>query len=285
MDTQRHSDTQPEVSPPSSMAKRLIYRVLRLVIFVYLGLLLLAVAFEKQLVYHGTPTSLNYQYPGCEEHTIRTRDDVSLHAISIPHPASDRWAIFFHGNAGNLEHRVGFLKELSFQLQRNVFAVDYRGFGKSGGSPSEDVLIHDAEEFVDYAIEHLGLLPEECFVVGRSLGGGVAVQLASKQRFEALILINTFTSLPDVASEIYPFLPTQQIMRNRFDSLSIADTIQIPVFQTHDRQDEIISFKNGRALYDNFKAPKDFWIHENATHNTAMPAEFYQALKRFLRSL
>lgn len=259
--------------------------MLRIVIFVYLGLLLLAITFENQLVYHGTPTESSYQYPGCDEHTIRSRDGVSLHAISIPYPESDRWVIFYHGNAGNLEHRVGFLKELSFQLQRNVFAVDYRGFGKSEGSPSEVALLHDAEDFIDYAVDNLGLRLEHSYIVGRSLGGGLAVQLASKLRFEAMILINTFTSLPGVAKEIYPFLPTHQIMRNRFDSLSVADKIQIPVFQTHDSQDEIVSFENGRTLYDKFKSPKTFWIHENASHNTALPKEFYHALKRFLHSL
>ena len=263
----------------------MLFRSLRIVIFVYLGLVLLAIAFEKQLVYHGTPTDSAHRYPGFEEHFISSQDGVLLHGISIDFPVSDKWAIFFHGNAGSLEHRVGFLKELSFKLKRNVLAVDYRGFGKSEGSPSEHALISDAVDFTNYAMEHLTLRPEESYLVGRSLGGGVALQLATKYTFEAMILVNTFTSLTDVASELYPFLPTQQIMRNRFDSILVAEQLQIPVFQTHDTQDEIIPYHNGRALYDRFVTKKAFWVHEDASHNTALPAEFYRALNRFLNAL
>ena len=246
---------------------------------------MLAVTFETQLVYHGTPTDSAYRHPGCEEHFIRSVDGVLLHGISIEFPPSDKWALFFHGNAGSLKHRVGFLKELSFELSRNVIAVDYRGFGKSEGFPSEEVLISDAEEFVHYAKKHLGLRTEECYLVGRSLGGGVAMQLATKHNFEAMILINTFTSLPDIASELYPFFPTHQIMRNRFDSLQLANQISIPVFQTHGTRDKIIPYHNGRTLHNEFNTPKAFWVHQHASHNTALPPDFFRALNKFIGGL
>ena len=285
MDTQRHSNGQDRTTTRSSRIRQYFYRSLRIICGVYIGLVLLAIVFETDLVYHGTPTDSAYHHPGCEEHFIRSRDGVLLHAISVDFPLSDKWALFFHGNAGSLKHRVGFLKELSFELKRDVMAVDYRGFGKSEGMPSEGVLISDAEEFIHYAKEQLGLRTEQCYIVGRSLGGGVAMQLATKHDFEAMILINTFTSLPDVASELYPFLPTHQIMRNRFDSLLVANRIKVPVFQTHGTLDEIIPYQNGRTLHEGLNSPKAFWLHQNASHNTALPPEFFRAFNRFIDAL
>ena len=282
MSTQRHSNPEQSVIALSSSFKSRVLRTFKLLSAVYLGLSLLAIIFESHLVYHGVSTPRDFHYAGCEEHYIRSEDEVTFHAISYKHPNSQHWAIFFHGNAGNLEHRLGFLKELSFETKRNVLAVDYRGFGKSDGSPSETYLKADADSLIRYAEEELRIKLAETYLIGRSLGGGVAVELASKHTFKALILINTFTSLPDVASELYPFLPTHLIMRNRFNSLAITDQIQIPVFQTHGTKDELIPFHNGRQLYDQFEAHKDFWVHKNGTHNSVLPGEFYRNLKQFL---
>src|SRR5439155_18346402 len=117
---------------------------------------------------------------------------------------------------------------------------------------------------------------------GKSLGGGVATHLASRKDHRALALVKTYTSLPDVGSRLYPFLPVRLLMRNRFDSLSrIADCCH-PVFVAHGTTDELIPFALGEQLYAAAREPKEFLAMPNHGHNDPFPEEFYTALADFL---
>ena len=152
---------------------------------------------------------------------LTSADGTHIHGWWIP-AKSDRAILYFHGNAGNLSWRGPSIVNLRDALDASVLIIDYPGYGKSEGSPSEQGCYAAADAAYDWLIGEKKIAPRKLSIYGASLGGGVAVDLASRKEHRALILVKTFTSLPDAASSLYWWLPVpkQALMTNRFDSLS-----------------------------------------------------------------
>lgn len=285
METQRESKSQIKTKVVIKPIRNICARVARILIAVYAGILILAVCFESQLVYHPSQLAAEYRFSGFEEHFVSVTSNHTLHAISFSIPSADKWVIFFHGNAGNLASRQGFIKELALRLKRNILAIDYRGYGKSTGSPSEEALFSDSLEIGNYANTELGIRFDDTLVMGRSLGGAVAVYFASYNEVEAVALINTFTSLPDVALNLYPFLPTNFLMRNQYEVEGRASTLTAPVFQAHAQNDELVPFEIGERLHHAIESEKELFVLKGAGHNSSMPPEYFHRLTAFLKKL
>ena len=210
-----------------------------------------------------TPADLGLPY---EDVRIRTSDGVTVHGWMVPCDASDVTLLFFHGNAGNIGDRVENIRRLH-QIGLRVFILDYRGYGLSEGSPSEQGLYEDAQAAYAHLLSRDDVDPERIAIFGRSLGGAVAVDLASRVPCWRLILESTFTSASDMAGHILPILPLGRLVTERFDSASKIDKVRAPLLQFHGTQDEIIPYRLGRKLHASAREPKEFVPIPGATHN------------------
>lgn len=193
------------------------------------------------------------------------------------------WVVQFHGNGGNISGRVGHLA-LFQKLGFNGVVFDYRGYGKSRGRPSEPGLFEDALAVRTYLLEEQNVGPDNLVYFGESLGGGVACALAEKHPPAGLILKSTFTSVPDVGAEVYPFLPVRILARNRFASKSRVPTFQFPILVVHGRGDEVVPFHHGQRLFELANEPKQ-WLEIGGGHNTGpleLGSEFATTVQEFV---
>jgi uncharacterized protein len=218
-----------------------------------------------------------------EDVTLTTADGLALHAWYLPHPAPRGVLLFCHGNAGNISHRLDSL-QIFHRLGLAVLIFDYRGYGRSEGSPSEDGTYRDAEAAWRHLVEERGVAPAQIVLFGRSLGAAVAAELASRHTPGALILESAFTSVPDLAAELYPFLPARRLARFRYDAQSALRGVAAPVLIVHSPEDEIIPIHHGRRLYDAAAEPKAF-LEIRGDHNFGFVLsgrEYVDGLDRFL---
>lgn len=202
----------------------------------------------------ATPADRGLEF---EPLSIPTGDGETLDGWFIPAGEARGTLLFFHGNAGNISHRLDSVG-LFHRLGLNVLIFDYRGYGRSSGKPSEAGLYRDAEAAWRYLTGERATPADEIVLFGRSLGGAVAVWLAGRVRPAGLIVESSFTSVPDMGAEIYPWLPVRLLARNRFDSRARIGGVRVPVLIIHSRQDEIIPFRHGRRLFEAAAEPKQF---------------------------
>ncbi|HYO98983.1 MAG TPA: alpha/beta hydrolase [Pyrinomonadaceae bacterium] len=193
--------------------------------------------------------------------------------------------LFLHGNAGNISHRYEIIEGL-VKLPVNVLVIDYRGYGKSEGSPSEQGLYADARAAWDYLTNVRGIPAARIVIYGESLGGAVAIDLASKVSACGLVVQSSFTSIADMAAEVLPLAP-RFLLRTKMDSLSKIAQVSCPKLFIHSEADEIVPYRLGRRLFDAAHAPKQFYDVKNAPHNLTFDiggAAFYEALRNFVNS-
>ena len=173
--------------------------------------------------------------------------------------------LFFHGNAGNISHRMETISYLlSFDV--NIFIFDYRGYGQSDGSPNEEHIYADAQAAYDWLINQKGCQPDEMILFGRSLGGVVAVDLATHVTCRGLIVEASFTSAEDMGKKMFPFFPVTLLLRYKLDSINKIANISCPVLITHSPEDDIVPYEFGRQLFAAAKPPKKF-VQLAGTHN------------------
>jgi len=208
-----------------------------------------------------------------EEVAPVTSDGVRLHGWYLPAPDTSRGStrgpargavVFLHGNAGNVEHRIESARTF-LEMGLDCLLVDYRGYGRSEGRPSEEGLYLDAEAAHDLARAR-GVPADRIVAYGESLGGAVAVELARRRPLAGLIVESSFRSLPELASGIYPWLPVRWLSRARFESEAKIANLDVPVLIVHSPADEIVPFEHGRTLFERAVAPKEF-LETEAGHN------------------
>ncbi len=229
-----------------------------------------------------TPADVGLDY---EDVWIDTADGVRLHGWYVP-GYSSRVLLFFHGNAGNISHRLESLQQFR-SLGLSTLIVDYRGYGQSKGRPTENGLYIDAEAAWKYLTRTRGLEPQSIILFGRSLGGSVAAWLAARKRPLALIVESSFTSVPDVAGEIYPWLPVRWLSRLRHATRDYVASANCPVLVVHSRDDEIIPFHHGEAIFDAAPQPKSLLVLSGG-HNDAFILDsknYLDGLSSFLADL
>lgn len=176
----------------------------------------------------------------------------------------DWLVIFAHGNAGNISHRQSFYQTW-LHLGFNVLAFDYRGYGASEGRPSESGTYEDLRSVLDWALKN-GFPQERILLLGKSLGGGVASEVAGDGNSAGLILHSTFTSIPDIGAELFPFLPVRWLATILHDTYGKLHDLQQPVLILHSRSDSLISFHHAERNYSAAQSPK--WLFEiSGDHN------------------
>ena len=174
-----------------------------------------------------------------------------------PGNTNNKTILFMHGNAGNISHRLETI-QIYHQLGFNFLIFDYRGFGNSSGSPSEKGTYLDAKAAWDYLINEKNTKAEDIIIVGRSLGGGVASEMAKRSKPAMLVLESTFISMPKISQEHYPFMPTNLIVKHRYDTINKLSDIECPVVVIHSKDDEVVPFSHGKLLYKSANKPKSF---------------------------
>jgi len=261
------------------------------VLFLFLvGVVLLAMttnALERRLIYFpsrdlvGDPSQLGLSYLD-----IRTaaRDGIVLHGWFIPQPGAHHTLLIFHGNAGNISHRLPWLQMLH-EIGAHVMILDYRGYGRSQGQPSEKGLYLDARAAYDWWSRERAADRSRLILVGESLGGAVCIDLAASVPVDGLILQCTFTSARDMAKILFPLGLLQPLTGVRFDSAAKIGNIRCPKLFIHGDSDEVVPFRLGRELFDKALPPKEFFEVPGAGHNdlvwTAGPA-YAERVRDFL---
>lgn len=229
------------------------YAVFSLVIFFYQSnLLYYPEAPTRQVT--TTPKAAGLAYERVE---FLTEDGVRLDGWFVPAKDARGVLLHFHGNAGNISHRLGSIQIFN-RLRLSTFIFDYRGYGRSEGEVSEQGTYRDADAAWRYLTEVRGVPKEKIVLFGRSLGGAVAAYAASRHRPAALILESVFTSVPDVAARIYWYLPVRLLARFGYETKEFLRSVAAPVLIVHSRGDEIIPFRHGSELFEIANAPKRF---------------------------
>lgn len=221
-----------------------------------------------------------------EEAFFQTELGNTVHGWFCEHHQPRAVILICHGNG---EHVAYMAKELEFLRERyqcSVMAFDYRGYGKSTGRPFEEGVLADGEAAVKWLANRTGLTPDSIVLWGRSLGGAVAVHIASKIGARGLVLDRTFNSMVDVAACHYPWLPVRWLLSNRYPSEIRIRAYAGPLIQFHGKRDEIVPFSLGARLFD--AAPslrKQFVASEVLTHNEPWPEPFHEAVEQFIDDL
>lgn len=256
--------------------------------FGYVGLLSMLLLLENFLVYQPTTADRHWQPPppgaGIQDQYLTSTDGNRIHAWWCPAKNSEHALLYCHGNAGNLSHRGSSIAKLRDILGASVLIIDYPGYGRSTGRPSEQGCYAAADAGYAWLTDEAKIAPRKIILYGGSLGGGVVTDVASRKEHRALVLIKTFTSLPDAASHLYWWLPAPKrlLMRNQFDNLGKLRSIHRPIFIAHGTADTLIPFTQGERLFAAANEPKRFFSMPGMDHNDGLPEEMFVELKKFL---
>lgn len=270
------------------------FAVVIILFILYIRYLECSTLFAPSKIIEATPADLGLSF---EDIHFNTEDNVTLNGWFIPAAEavdvsrmrkSTRRStlLFLHGNAGNIGDRLGKLA-FFFQMGVNVFIFDYRGYGKSQGNPTENGIYKDAVAAYEYLLTRSkDVDPKNIVAYGASLGGVVAIDLATKRELSGVIVDSAFTSARDMAKEIYPFLPSFFIQL-KLDSIVKIKYVTIPKLFFHSKQDEIVPFALGEKLYRAAPSPKKF-LQIRGTHvnaHTESAEEFVKGITDFLSGL
>jgi hypothetical protein len=243
---------------------------------------------ENALLYHPMAAKTGWVAPPAghpvEDVWVQTKDG-RIHGWWFSRPGATGALLYCHGNAGNLSHRGPFIPELLDALNESVLIFDYPGYGKSEGKPSEAGCYAAADAMYDWLTQTKQVRGERVILYGKSLGGGVATDVAVRRPHRALVLVKSFTSIPDMAQRQFPFLPARWLVRNRFDNLDKLPRCQRPVAIAAGDRDELVPLWIGEKLLAAVSCPKRFFLLKGSRHNDPLPADFLADLAAFLHSI
>ncbi len=267
---------------------RRLGRGLRWVGCAYLGVLILMMSLERMMVYPA-PTAEPADVHASDHQAVDvyfvSADGTQLHGWYFPSSSSKGQLMYCHGN-GDMVLRLGNLCEhLRQSTGYDIFVFDYRGYGLSAGKPYEAGVLADARAARKWLADQTNVAEDQIVLMGRSIGGGVAVDLAASDGAAGLVLQNTFSSLPAVAAAQFPWLPVRWLMRNRYNSIAKIADYHGPLLQSHGDADRLVPISQARQLYEAANSPKSFFLIEGGDHNDPEPAAYWTTLSEFLRDL
>lgn len=222
----------------------------------------------SRLVYHpdrdmrGAPADQGLPYESVD---FETQDGMTLSGWWLPACKQRGVVLFCHGNAGNISHRLDSLLIFN-KLGLSTFIFDYRGYGKSGGRPSERGTYLDAKAAWNHLVQTRKIPPEDIVIFGRSLGGSIAAWLAEDHHPRMLVVESSFTSLRDMVKDRFPWFPARLLRNYQYDTRQYLQKTRCPVLIIHSRDDEFIPLRHGQELYEVAKGPKEF-LEISGSHN------------------
>ncbi len=247
--------------------KKILIRILRTIALAYVLGIIVLFFLEPYLLFPGSPIIAGepqkYGLLNFKKITLNTGDGVTITGWFKQTSRKRKTIIYFYGNGDSLANYPSFFKKLG-DAGYSVLAINYHGYSDSGGKPSETALYDDSMAALKFAEQ---FTPEkDIILVGRSLGSGVATDLASKTKPGGLVLISAFTSIPDVAANIYPFLPVHLIARYEFNSLDKIPAVKCPILLLHGDKDTLVLPSSAQLLFDAAKSEKKLKYYQNYDH-------------------
>jgi len=211
---------------------------------------------------------------------------VRLNGWFIPSRPGDLTLLWFHGNAGNISHRLENIRLVHEKIKAHIFIFDYRGYGRSEGQTSEEGTYKDAQAALHYLRTQKRIDGNRLVLFGRSLGAAVATHLAMHEDALALILETPFASIQEMAKVAFPFLPIGRFLRTRYDVLGMIPKAKPPVLVMHGDQDDVVPYTQGKKVFDAAREPKEFYTIRGAHHNNTFIAggePYFEALRDFIQ--
>jgi len=231
----------------------------------------------------GTPADVAIKY---EDVWFKATDGTRLHGWYVPGKRRETF-LWFHGNAGNISHRVDLLRHLHAQLGVGVLLIDYRQYGRSEGTASEEGLYADARGALTYLRSRPDVAADRVVYFGQSLGSAVAIDLAHHAPPCGLILETPFASIRDMARTLLPG-PLSGIVPDGFNNVEKITTITVPTLFIHGDRDEIVPYEQGQRVFNAAAGPKAFFTIPGATHNDTYVVagqRYFDRLREFIESM
>ena len=262
---------------PRSLPVRILLGLLKITFVVYAAIVIAMVLMEERLVYPGayfkdddrpfTPS------PDIQTVTYISPGEVTIRARLLEREDARDVVLFFHGNGIKAAWLDGWTKRLSDAFGANVLTAEYRGFGDDR-KPTERGVLDDCFAARDFLCDRYGIEPTDIIIYGRSLGGGCASAVASRDGAKALVLEKTFDRMHAVAAERFPFLPVKWLMKNRYDSAAKLTIYDGPLLMVHGTTDTIVPMERGKALYEAAKTKQKYFIEiPDLGHNDPISEE------------
>jgi len=260
-----------------------LYFTVSSIIIAYIVVIIFVYFYQRNLLYH--PSENNYQNDtiqfNYQEIFIKVNDEIKLKSWIINKDLKNfKTLVFFHGNAGDLSNRIYKLNELD-KLDINILLISWRGFSGNEGYPTEKNLYEDAEAAIKW-LNKKKVSNSQIILYGESLGTGVAVEIASKNNFNSIILESPFTSIENSAKIYYPYLPVSFLLKDRYDSISKIKKINSPILIMHGRKDDIVPFFMGKKLFEKANSPKDSYFTDIDDHMMEFNSQLLNKIKDFI---
>jgi len=254
-----------------SLRKTVMKTIISAVI-IYLVILIIMTVFQRKIIYYPYKLDKNFKFPKyvpeLEEVFITCEDGHTINGLFASGRVNKPVILIFHGNAGNITHR-DFLLQGFTRLGCAVLLIDYHGYGKSEGTPSEKNLYLDGDASLKWLQKEKNIIPEQIVLFGKSLGSGVGIELATKHSFKGLMLETPLSSTASVARSHFPYncFPVRFLIIDKFDNISKIKNIHCPLLFIHGTRDNIIDKKESEKLYEKANMPKELYLVEGAGHN------------------
>lgn len=252
---------------PAMLAEAILRGIFRLALW---PLFLWGCSIEERFIFQPaasigvTPRDIGLAF---DDIFFATSDGVRLNGWFVPYAGARRTLLWFHGNAGNISHRLDNIRLLHDKVKINIFIFDYRGYGRSDGRVSEEGTYKDGEAALQYLRSKGDIDSKRVVFFGRSLGAAVAAELATREQCLALILETPFTSIREMARVAFPFLPVASLLQTRYDVVEKVARSEVPLLILHGDRDEIVPFAQGRKVFEAAPPPKEFYTIRGARHN------------------
>ncbi|MDH7552900.1 MAG: alpha/beta hydrolase [Spirochaetota bacterium] len=256
--------------------------------YIILCICLVVTGCLDSVIYHPdtmTPTTSALPFPA-EDVFIHLNETVTLHGWFISSQTARFTVCYFHGNAGNIYDRIELLK-LLHSIPLSIFIIDYRGYGKSSGKPSEKGLYEDAMAAWEYLTDVKKISPKEIILFGRSLGGPIALYCASRTNPAGIIIDSSFTSIKTMV-QYHSSGCMSLFFKEKYPAIDYIQKIAIPVLILHSRDDETAPFSMGQELYRQCPSNKKYFVELRGGHNNnfLVDAPLYRnSIKEFVLSL
>jgi fermentation-respiration switch protein FrsA (DUF1100 family) len=250
--------------------------------------LLASCRLEQKLIFY--PSAEIIQNPGAvglefDNVEFVTSDGLRLHGWFIPRRGAHNTLVWFHGNAGNIGHRVANIRLLHELVNVHIFIFDYRGYGRSEGRPSEQGTYLDAEAAINHLQHRDGVELNQMILFGRSLGAAVATEMATRFTPKALILESPFVSIREMARAIFPYLPGVGLLQSKYDIGEKIRGVRCPVLVLHGERDEVVPLSQGKKVFAAAPEPKRFYEIPGARHNDTYVVgglAYFRAIEDFI---
>ncbi|MGB0885146.1 MAG: alpha/beta hydrolase [Chitinophagales bacterium] len=257
--------------------KKMLY-ILIVPLVLYFIIMLFFYKMQESFLFHPVKTEANfkYQFPNTfEEKYFETPNNGNIHGLYFNAEKSKGIVLYWHGNAGNLEDWAWVYQNF-VNLNYDVLVLDYRKFGKSTGNWSEENFINDAQ----YVYNELkkNYKENEIVIYGRSIGTGIATQLAANNQPKALILETPYYSIEDLAKRMLPIFPVKYLLKYRFESNLFITKVSAPIYILHGTKDNVVPYKSGKKLYNLVKQNTRFTTFEAGTHSNLATYSLYHSL-------